>query len=49
MADITLRWQLSSQFQYPSGTDANYNVYCLILSDRFLTLQGIDGKMTVLV
>ena len=48
-AKIKLEWRLASRFQYPSGTNANYNVYCLILSDRFLKLQGIGGKMTVIV
>ena len=49
IADITLKWRLSKKFEYPTGTDVGYNVYCLIISDRIITLQGIDGRMNIIV
>ena len=48
-ADIEIRWRLASRFEYPPGTASSYNVYCLVLSERFLKLEALSGKMHVIV
>ena len=48
-ADIELKWRLGSRFEYPAGTAADYNVYALVLSERFLKLEAMSGKMNVVV
>lgn len=48
-ADVELRWKLASKFEYPVGTETSYNVYCLILSERFLKLESLSGRMNVIV
>ena len=50
-ADIEVRWTLSGKFQRTFGgaADNAYNVYASVLSDRYLKLQGMDGKMNVVV
>lgn len=47
-ADIEARWRLARKFQ-DGGADASYNVYCLVLSERFLKLEAMSGKMNVIV
>ena len=42
-ADLELKWQLGSQ---PAN---EYYVYVLVTSDRFLTLNTINGKMNIIV
>ena len=44
-----MRWQLGSNFQFPAGTAAAYNVYCLVMSERFLRLEAISGRMDIVV
>jgi len=48
-ADIELRWRLAQAFEYPAGTAASYMVYALVLSERFLKLEAMSGKMNVIV
>ena len=48
-ADIELKWRLGSRFEYPAGTAADYNVYALVFSERFLKLEAMSGKMNVVV
>ena len=42
-ADIEIRWSLSANFR------GHYNVYALVLSDRYMQLNGLNGKMDVVV
>ena len=42
-ADIEVRWTLSANF------GGHYNAYALVLSDRYLQLNGLNGKMEVYV
>ncbi len=42
-ADIEIRWNLSGNF------GGNYTAYALVLSDRYMQLEGLSGKMNVLV
>ncbi|XP_065193174.1 uncharacterized protein LOC135824369 [Sycon ciliatum] len=48
-ADIELRWRLGKPFEFPTGTAASYQTICLILSERHLKLNGMNGKMSVVV
>lgn len=42
-ADIELRWSLSGNF------GGHYHVYALVFSDRYMQLNGLNGKMGVVV
>ena len=42
-ADIEIRWTLSANF------GGQYHAYALVLSDRYLQLNGLNGKMEVIV
>ena len=42
-ADIEIRWTLSANF------GGHYNAYAMVLSDRYLQLNGLNGKMEVIV
>ena len=42
-ADIEVRWHLSAD----PGWD--YHVYCVVLSDRFITLEAVSGRMNVIL
>ena len=42
-ADIEVRWHLSAD----PGWD--YHAYCVVLSDRFITLEAVSGRMNVIV
>ena len=42
-ADIEVRWHLSAD----PGWD--YHAYCVVLSDRFITLETVSGRMNVIV
>ena len=41
-ADIEIRWTLSH-------FGGHYNAYAMVLSDRYLQLNGLNGKMEVIV
>lgn len=47
-ADVELRWTLGSPFQF-GGANARYNVYCLILSERYLRLEAVNERMDIIV
>ena len=47
-ADIEINWQLGRNFQF-GGADASYYVYAVILSDRYLTVNALNGKMNVIL
>ena len=42
-ADIEIRWTLSANF------GGHYHAYAMVLSDRHLQLNGLNGKMEVIV
>ena len=42
-ADIEIRWTLSANF------GGHYHAYATVLSDRYLQLNGLNGKMEVIV
>ena len=48
-ADIEVRWNLGSAFEFPVGTAAAYNVYCLVMSEHFLRLEAVSGRMDIVV
>ena len=48
--DIDLKWTLSKNFRnLENSDDIDYHVYCVILSDRYLTLDAVSGKMNIIV
>ena len=39
--DLEIRWQLASNFgNLANDDDSAYHVYCVVLSDRYITLDG---------
>ena len=47
-ADVEVRWQLGGDFQV-GGNNTPYHVYCLVMSERFLKLEALSGKMNIIV
>ena len=48
--DLEIRWQLASNFRnLADDDDSAYHVYCIVLSDRYMTLKGVSGKINVIV
>ena len=50
MADVEVQFELGGNFRNLANTaDVQYYVYAVILSDRFIHIQGLSGKMNVIV
>ena len=49
--EVTLGWTLSASFKKPSDTttESNYQVYCVIQNDRYLTVEAMSGKMNIII
>lgn len=50
-ANIRIRWTLNQAFRSAinAGGSNAYNMFCLVLSERFIRLNGINGKMDIIV
>ena len=49
-SDIEVRWQLASDFRNLANSDTSkYRVYCVVLSDRYMTLEVMSAKINVIV
>ena len=50
-ANIDARWILGGPFNSAinAGGEQAYHVYCFVLSERFLWLNAINGKMGIMV
>ena len=50
MADIEVKFILGGKFRnIANNADVPYYVYAVVLSDRYMQLQGLSGKMNVIV
>ena len=48
--DIEVMWTLSDKFKNLAGTgNTAYHVFCVILSDRYTTLETVSGKMNIII
>ena len=50
MGDMEVRFNLGGDFRnIANNADVPYYVYAVVLSDRFMQLQGLSGRMIVIV
>jgi len=47
-AEIALRWTLGGSFQF-GGANTRYRVIAVILNDRFIEVNAVDGKMSLTI
>ena len=49
-ADIEIRFQLGGNFRNIANTaDHAFYIYAVVLSDRYLQLEGMSGRMNIII